>query len=405
MRVTEKIMVNGFLDYLNDNYARLDKYNQQIATGKKISAPSDSPCGITTMLRIKANLSRTEQFTRNISTVKSFVETTESTLADVGELIQHSKELAVAAANDTESAESRDIMAREIDSILTQLLNIGNQQHLGRYLFSGTETLTTTYTLENNRYIYNGDGGEIKQLIDTNISIAMNLQGYAVFQGNSVVGRGVVAGSSGITIPASGGDVVFAISDGINTSTDITLTAGGTYSQTQILNFINTASNNVSIATSFNSNGHLNITSLVAQSSAVLVLTDNSTGSNTLANTLGLDAGRVSGTDIFGVLQELSAALKDNDGNLIRSQLERVDDCLDQVLMFRGRLGSRMELIDLTENRLERLKIDSTKLLSDTRDVDITEAIMNYNIEQNVFEASLNIGSKLLQLSILDFLR
>ena len=63
-----------------------------------------------------------------------------------------------------------------------------------------------------------------------------------------------------------------------------------------------------------------------------------------------------------------------------------------------------MNRLELTANRLEDDFINFTKLKSKNEDVDIAEAIMNLMNEVNVYNASLAVGAKVIQPSLVDFL-
>jgi flagellar hook-associated protein 3 FlgL len=64
-----------------------------------------------------------------------------------------------------------------------------------------------------------------------------------------------------------------------------------------------------------------------------------------------------------------------------------------------------MNRLELTSNRLEDDLVNFTKLMSKNEDVDIAEAIMNLQNEEYVYRASLSAGAKVIQPSLIDFLR
>ena len=68
-------------------------------------------------------------------------------------------------------------------------------------------------------------------------------------------------------------------------------------------------------------------------------------------------------------------------------------------------MGARMNRLELTANRLETDFINFTKLMSLNEDVDMAEAIINLNNEENVYKASLNAGARIIMPALVDFLR
>ena len=78
---------------------------------------------------------------------------------------------------------------------------------------------------------------------------------------------------------------------------------------------------------------------------------------------------------------------------------------MDNILRVRFGIGARMNRLELTANRLDDDYVNFTKLMSKNEDVDMAEAIMNLQNEENVYRASLSAGAKVIQPSLVDFLR
>jgi flagellar hook-associated protein 3 FlgL len=68
-------------------------------------------------------------------------------------------------------------------------------------------------------------------------------------------------------------------------------------------------------------------------------------------------------------------------------------------------LGSRMSRLELIEARLEEDRINYKKLLSDNEDVDYTEAAMEMRLAETVYQAALQVGARIMQLSLADYIR
>jgi flagellar hook-associated protein 3 FlgL len=68
-------------------------------------------------------------------------------------------------------------------------------------------------------------------------------------------------------------------------------------------------------------------------------------------------------------------------------------------------LGSRYVRLELTEERLSSQKVDFEDLLSNNEDADITETIIKYSSAEAIYNASLSAASKIVQNTLLDYLR
>uniref|UniRef100_A0A7C5V665 Flagellar hook-associated protein FlgL n=1 Tax=Caldicellulosiruptor owensensis TaxID=55205 RepID=A0A7C5V665_9FIRM len=142
MRITNNMMVNNFLINLNKNLSRLDDIQYKMATGKKIRYPSDDPVVTARSLRLRTDVSEIEQLQKNVDDAISWVDVTESALADITENLQRVRELAVRGANGTNTKEDMAQIAKEVAQIKQHIIQVGNTNYAGRYIFSGFKTDT-----------------------------------------------------------------------------------------------------------------------------------------------------------------------------------------------------------------------------------------------------------------------
>ena len=86
-----------------------------------------------------------DQYDRNISQAQSGLEAGESTLSDIGELLNRAKELALSQATGTASPETRKNVAGEVRQIRDQLIQLANTKQGDRYMFGGRKTDAPPY--------------------------------------------------------------------------------------------------------------------------------------------------------------------------------------------------------------------------------------------------------------------
>lgn len=91
---------------------------------------------------------------------------------------------------------------------------------------------------------------------------------------------------------------------------------------------------------------------------------------------------------------------------------ERFSKSLDNIKGFQDKinksisdLGSREVRLNLTESRLSSQTDDFTELMSSNEDADLVETIVEFNAQQVLYNASLMASSKVVQNTLLDFLR
>ncbi len=140
MRVTNSMMINSLMHNLEKNLNRMGDQQQHLSSGKRVNRASDDPIDASKILKFKSDLSEFEQYDKNVRDSLNWYEVTESSVAEVGELLQRSRELAVKAANGVNTADDLKKIAEEIHNIRKQLINTGNANFAGKYIFSGYQT-------------------------------------------------------------------------------------------------------------------------------------------------------------------------------------------------------------------------------------------------------------------------
>ncbi|MBD8519594.1 flagellar hook-associated protein FlgL [Lysinibacillus fusiformis] len=140
MRVTQSMLSSNMLRNLNNSYGKMSKLQDQINSGSKITRPSDDPVVAVKGMGYRRDLAKVEQYTRNMITAGSWLDSTDESLNQVGEQMKRVRELVIQAANDTNTPEEREKVKMEIDQIRQQIQDVGNTNIGGSYIFSGTNT-------------------------------------------------------------------------------------------------------------------------------------------------------------------------------------------------------------------------------------------------------------------------
>lgn len=109
--------------------------------------------------------------------------------------------------------------------------------------------------------------------------------------------------------------------------------------------------------------------------------------------------------NIFKVIQDLSAALGAGDTTEVSNIIGRLDTQNDRFLEVRADVGAKSNRIELAQSRLQDISINLQSLQSKAEDADISEVITNLKTDENVYQASLSVGSKIISASLVDFLK
>lgn len=302
MRITNNMIVNNMINNIGKNLARMDKYQQMLATGKKITVPSDDPVVAARALKLRTDVAQIEQYKTNVQDAMSWLEITESAVANVGDILQRARELAVQASSGTTTEEDTKKIKQEVEQLKNQLIKIANSTYAGRYIFSGFKTNT--------------------RLMDDD--------GYFTMD---------VANSEAI---------IYQI--GISDSININVPGGDLF------------------------NG-------------------------------GIDAGAGGKGKLIADFEAYINALDSGDHSLISDAITNIDENLNHVLRIRADIGARYNRLELTADRLDIDSINFRKLMSENEDVDQAENILLLKTEENFYRASLSGGARIIQTSLVDFLK
>ncbi len=414
MRITNNMLINNMINYIGNNLTRMDKYQNQLATGKKISVPSDDPVVAARALKLRTDVAEIEQYQRNVKDAQSWMEITEDALAKIGDVVQKTRELTVEGANGTLTPGDTQKINEEIKQLRSQLLHLGNSTYAGRYVFSGYKTDQKLLDETTGNFVINVANSEnIKFEIGVGDDIEINVPGGDLFDNG---GRGVTTGNADVNFTAVP-LVITAPNDTLNVDVDgdtYTVSIAGSYNdinalalavQTQINGGKQAATAGVTVTAAGNrlqftsgSTGkasHVNINASASASAASL-------GVTTTTQTVGTSGQKGKLIDDF---DKLVAAFDLGDHTAISNLLGNLDDDMNNILRIRADIGARTNRVELTNNRLDSDEISFTKLMSDNEDVDMAETIMNLQNEENVYKASLSGGARIIQPSLIDFLR
>jgi flagellar hook-associated protein 3 FlgL len=109
--------------------------------------------------------------------------------------------------------------------------------------------------------------------------------------------------------------------------------------------------------------------------------------------------------NLFRILKDFSKALETGDRTALDGIVNKLSSRLDEVLYARSSVGARINRLEMTQQRLEDLSINLQQLQSKTEDADIAEVVMQLKMSENVYQASLAVGARIIRSSLIDFMR
>ncbi|HLC26247.1 MAG TPA: flagellar hook-associated protein FlgL [bacterium] len=123
-----------------------------------------------------------------------------------------------------------------------------------------------------------------------------------------------------------------------------------------------------------------------------------------LAINLAGDAVFKGSNDLFTALDGLRQSLATNDSAGIQNAMDTIQAAHDQVLANHTDIGARMNRIQLAQDNFSKTEVDIKSLVSNIEDLDMTKAITELTSRQTAYQASLMASSKIMQMSLVNFL-
>jgi flagellar hook-associated protein 3 FlgL len=303
--------------------------NQRIASGKRILSPSDDPLGLRDVLTLRTGISRSEQFNRNLTFNRLFVNSADAALDSVGTSLTRAQELAIGSLNSLNTTADRQAAAHELDQIIDSVFQAANTKVKGRFLFAGT-SLTPEPFQRNTAApgaLYTGDTNQLNLEIAEGLNVPITRPGSEVF---SVDLNPAVTASTPISALNGGAGLTLgslSITDREGNNAVVNLAGATTVND--VLTAINGAGINVTASINSAGNGLL-LTDTSATINQALTVTES--GGGTVAQELGI--------------------LGQRDGNLVGQDLNPVLTTATPISALNGGGGLTLGQVQITNGSL-----------------------------------------------------
>ena len=133
-------------------------------------------------------------------------------------------------------------------------------------------------------------------------------------------------------------------------------------------------------------------------------------GTRVTVNVPGPDVFGADGspTKLFDVLAEIADALEDDDATLnarLSGGLMNLDQGINAILTTLGQLGARTNRVERMHSAAEGQLLNLSNNLSEAEDIDLPKTIVDLQMQEVAYKAALGATARVVQPSLLDFLR
>lgn len=232
-RITNSMMTSRFLSNMKRNLNNMSTIQNQLASGKEILRTSQNPFVATRNKQLANQISDNEQYNANIKDTSNWLDTTDTALAQAGNIMARIKELMVKAGNGAYSEDEIATINNEVVEKSKELAQIMNTTFDGAYIFGGTKGTTKPVTVDANGNLSYADkdgnalkiylnvaGKVVNEPITDNVVLGENDKIYVDKDGNITTSPKSEDGKTNNTEIVSSSSLYMDLSGKITTKSD-----------------------------------------------------------------------------------------------------------------------------------------------------------------------------------------
>lgn len=398
MRISTAFRYDESVDNLQRRQREMSESQAAMTNGKRINKPSDDPTGAARAERAFIAQQRIASDQRLVGASRNALQLGESTLGQAIGVLQSARETIVAAGNGSFSDADREAQASQLRQFRSQLMALANQDDGG------------------GGFVFGGQSGGVQPFLDTPAGVVANaspgqhqlsqreampttLDGVAVWlqapTGNGVFVAEAAAGNTGnawvtpgtVSDPSAltGGqyELTFSVTPG---GTTYTITRNGL--PTTATGVAYQASSAITIdGMSFSINGE------PANGDQFTVAPSTST------------------LDPFAALDRAVRTLSDPNAKpgeitqAVNNGLRDLDAVMRQMQGARSAAGATLNRLDQADQRNQDRMLWAQTLQSETEDIDMVQAISDFQAKQGSYSAALQSYAMVQSMSLLDYMK
>ncbi len=412
-RVSTNMANNDMQYYMQQRSTQMTELQNKMAEQTRIHNLRDDPVSAAHSVRYLSNIKRMERYSRNIDTVLGENRVAEGYMKSANDILHRIRELAVQGGNDTYTKDEKMIMGNEVNELLNELVSIANAKTPdGTSMFAGDRTRSDAYRILTGDVP--GSSGNVITAVEYRGSI----------NGNDIE----ISDGSFIESGFPGNQVFWAEQQQIISDKDAQNYVAANDTSIRIDNAvieINSGDNIYAIISKINNSDAAVKASLdPVKNSLVLETTtpheiwmEDSNGGTVLQD-LGMVSGKgrppynvnrdaiKGGGSLFDMIINIRDQLYEgNTLNIGGSGLKGITIAQNNLIGQIARLGSTEERLKTVQDRLAYEIPEVQERNSKETDIDMTKAITDLKMLEYTHKAALQTAGRILQPTLLDFLR
>lgn len=393
MRVSTSMIYDNGTTQFQNRASDLLKLQEQVSTGRRVVVPSDDPIAASTALVVQQAKDVNAQYTVNRGSAKDSLQTVESKLTGVSDLISYLKERAVQAGNGSLSAADRKAIAIDVRSRFDAMVGLANSNDpQGGYLFGGYQTDKQPFVGNISSGVqFQGDQGSRALQISDSRVVPVSNSGNEVFMDipnlNGAFHTSAASTNTGAAV-IDDGSVVGSYS---GNKYSIKFTAPGSYDVYDV-----TAGGPPISSGTYTSGTSISFAGIQVSVS----------GTPATGDQFNIDPGGY--TDIFNTISTFVGALENSSGPALNTQvvqtIGKLDKALDNVLRVTSSVGSRVNEVQAADTVGSQADVQYAGTLSRLTDLDYAKATSDLSQKTTALQAAQQAFVKTTGLSLFNYL-
>ena len=184
MRLTNRMMVDNTLQYIQDNIERLDQLRIHAGSTKIFQKASDDTTTANASLSLNSSIAANQAYLDSAKTTYEWMDINEMALSAIEDLAIRALDLSQSGMPEVLDPISLHSLQTEFEAILNQAIDVANSQFEGDYVFAGTNIHIEPFTVNGPplSVTYNGDDKEIIRNLGPSENVTVNVDGQAVYR-------------------------------------------------------------------------------------------------------------------------------------------------------------------------------------------------------------------------------
>ena len=352
------------------------KSTEKLSSGYKINRAADDAAGLSISEKMRKQIRGLTQASSNAQDGISAVQTAEGALNEVQDMLQRMNELAVKAANGTNSEDDRNYIQDEVNQLIKEIDRVSTTTKFNEtYLLKGDETAKVDGVADTTIAGTLGTNG-------TKAALEIDFSALEAKEGKSDITVGVGGKSYSVTVEK--GDDATAIGDKLEAAMNadpIIDKIGGKFTATNTDGKITLAATNNGVTELKTGDA------VTVKSSGILTLKLHVGADSTADNQISVDIKQMS-ADVLGLKTGRSTTTAAKNDTLLvngkddenaRKAIDTIASALQEVSKQRSALGAAQNRLEHTISNLDNVVENTTSAESSIRDTDMATEMVKYS--------------------------